>query len=141
MTSLYNASTNCPACNGSSPTNPKRALIIVTDGLADYGSRSIPSSEGPIDPANCTAMKNLGYNVYVLYTTYITTPTNLVLPFSNSQLLPYLNGTQAPTMAGSLQSCASAPTNYIQASIPADIDAAMTQLLKAALASGGRFTN
>jgi Flp pilus assembly protein TadG len=139
MASLAAAST--AAGNGSSPTSPKKALIIVTDGLADYGSRSIPTTEGPINPANCTAMKNLGYNVYVLYTTYITTPSNLVLPFSNSALLPYLNGTQAPTMAGSLQSCASAPTNYIQASVPADITAAMTQLLKAALANSGRLTN
>ncbi len=139
MASLAAAST--AAGNGSSPTSPKKALIIVTDGLADYGSRSIPTTEGPINPANCTAMKNLGYNVYVLYTTYITTPSNLVLPFSNSALLPYLNGTQAPTMAGSLQSCASAPTNYIQASVPADITTAMTQLLKAALANSGRLTN
>jgi Flp pilus assembly protein TadG len=139
MASLASAST--AAGDGSSPTSPKKALIIVTDGLADYGSRSIPTTEGPLNPANCTAMKNLGYNVYVLYTTYITTPSNLVLPFSNINLLAYLNVTQSPTMAGSLQSCASAPGNYVQASNPADITTAMTQLLQAALANGGRLTN
>jgi hypothetical protein len=127
------------AGDGSSTTSPKRALIIVTDGLADYGSRTIPTSEGPINPANCAAMKALGYNVYVLYTTYITTPTNLIL-VNNTALLPYINGTASPAMVTSLQSCASAPTNYAEASDPAAIASAMTQLLKAALGNGGRFT-
>jgi hypothetical protein len=134
------ASISPKAGDGSSSATPKRALIIVTDGLADYGSRSIPTSEGPIDPKNCTAMKNLGYNVYLLYTTFITAPLDLVL-LNNHALVPYLNGTASPGMAVSLQSCASAPGNYFQASDPAAITAAMTQMLKAALGNGGRFTN
>jgi hypothetical protein len=134
------ATVNTAAGDGSTVTTRKKALIIVTDGLADYGSRSTPTSKGPIDPANCTAMKNLGFNVYVLYTTYITTPSNLLLPFDNIALLPYINGTTSPAMATSLQSCASAPTNYAEASDPAAINTAMTQMLQAALGNGGRFT-
>lgn len=138
MASLANLST--AAGDGSSPATPKKALIIVTDGLADYGSRSAPTSKGPINPADCTAMKALGYNIYVLYTTYITTPSNLVLPFDNIDLLPYIKGTSTPAMATSLQSCASSPANYAEASDPAAITQAMNQLLRAALLSGGRFT-
>lgn len=129
------------AGDGSTMDKRKKALIIVTDGLADYQPRTTPTSKGPINPADCAAMKNLGYSVYVLYTTYITTPSNLVLPFDNINLLPYINGTASPAMVPSLQACASAPTNFAQASDPAAINAAMTQLLQAALGNGGRYTH
>jgi hypothetical protein len=134
------AAANTAAGDGSTQATPRKALIIVTDGLTDYGARTTPTSKGPIDPANCIAMKNLGYSVYVLYTTYITTPSNLLLPFDNINLLPYINGTATPAMATSLKSCASAPSNYAEASDPAAIAAAMTQMLKSALGNGGRFT-
>ena len=138
MRSLAQVST--AAGNGSSEASRKKALIIVTDGLVDYGSRTTPTSKGPINPADCAAMKALGYNVYVLYTTYITTPANLVLPFDNIDLLGYINGTKSPAMAPSLQSCASAPTNFAQASDPVAINTAMTQMLQAALGNAGRYT-
>ncbi len=138
MSALIQEST--AAGDGSTPSSRKKSLIIVTDGLADYGDRTIPTSEGPINPADCTAMKSLGYSIYVLYTTYITTPSNLVLPFGNINLLGYINGTSSPTMAGSLQSCASAPANFAQASDPAAINNAMAQLLQSALNNGGRYT-
>lgn len=136
------------AGNGSSPTNRKQALIIVTDGLADYNPRTIPSSEGPINPADCAAMKSLGYSVYVLYTTFITTPLDAVL-LNNHGLLPYLTGFDdkgnvvnvgEKAMVPSLQSCASAPANFAQASDPAAINTAMTQLLQAAIGNSGRYT-
>jgi Flp pilus assembly protein TadG len=127
------------AGDGSSTASPKRSLIIVTDGVADYGSRQIPSTEGPINPADCNAMKALGYSVYVLYTSYITNPQDWIL-VNNTALKAYVDGTASPTMVSSLQSCASAPTNFAEASDPVAIDAAMTQLLKAALGNGGRFT-
>ncbi len=128
------------AGDGSTVDKRRKALIIVTDGLVDYQPRTTPTSKGPINPADCVAMKNLGYNVYVLYTTYITTPSNLVLPFDNIDLLGYINGTKSPAMIPSLQSCASAPTNFAQASDPAAINTAMTQMLQAALGNGGRYT-
>ena len=115
------------AGDGSTTDKRKKALIIVTDGLADYQPRTTPTSKGPINPADCAAMKTLGYSVYVLYTTYITTPSNLVLPFDNINLLGYINGTSTPAMIPSLQSCASAPANFAQASDPTAINNAMTQ--------------
>jgi len=138
MRSLFRESTE--AGNGSSMEKRKKALIIVTDGVVDYGNRTAPASKGPINPADCTAMKNLGYNVYVLYTTYITTPSNLLLPFDNIELLGYINGTKSPAMVPSLQSCASAPINFAEASDPTAIKAAMSQMLQAALGNGGRYT-
>lgn len=130
---------NRQAGNGSSAENRKQALIIVTDGLVDYGDRRAPYRKGPINPADCAAMKNFGYNVYVLYTTYITTPKELVLPFDNIELLDYINGTKSPAMIPSLQACASAPTNFAEASDPDAINAAMSQMLQAALGNGGRY--
>jgi Flp pilus assembly protein TadG len=137
MKSLVNVSSQ--AGDGSSALKPRKALIIVTDGIIDLGSRTIPSSKGPILPTDCAAMKNLGFNLFVLYTTYITTPPDLLLQFGNDLLLPYINGTTSKGLVPSLQSCASTPTNYAEASDPVAINTAMTTMLKAALASGGRF--
>lgn len=128
------------AGDGSSMANRKKALIIVTDGLADYGNpRSIPDRKGPIKPADCAAMKNKGYNVYVLYTTYITDPRPLLLPFDNDGLYDYINSTASSAMISSLQACASAPSNFAQASDPTAIKTAMSQMLQAALNNGGRY--
>lgn len=131
------------AGDGSSKESRKKALIIVTDGLVDIEPlRRVPDTKGPLKPADCAAMKNLGYNVYVLYTTFVTSPVKYVLIF-NEDLLPYLNDTNGPgtsPMALALQACASAPANFAQASDPDAIKAAMSQLLKAALANGGRYT-
>ena len=136
------ASGSTAAGDGWSAASRKKALIIVTDGLADYKPRHIPDSEGPINPADCAAMKNLGYRVYVLYTTFVTSPLDAVL-LNNHGLLPYLtdtNGTGTSPMALALKACASAPANFAQASDPAAITTAMSQLLQAALGNGGRYT-
>ena len=98
----------------------------------------IPTTEGPIDPTNCDAMKALGYSVYVLYTTYFTTPgpfQSILSCLITEPLLPYLAPPATPGIG-----CASSPSNYQAASNPADINAAMTELLKSALGNGGRFT-
>ncbi len=136
MTQLANSTT--AAGDGSSAASPKKALIIVTDGMADYGSRSIPTTEGPLDPANCSAMKAKGYSIYVLYTPYSSDPT--VLVFGNSALAPYLNGTASPGMVASLQACASSPNDFAQASDTTTIIADMNQMVQSALGAGGRFT-
>ena len=138
------AAASSAAGDGSTLATPRKALIIVTDGVKDYptipggNNRPIPSNEGPIDPRNCDAMKALGYSVYVLYTTYFTTPGPLPVDpvlLYNRALAPYLAPPATPGIG-----CASSPSNYQAASNPADIDAAMTELLKSALGNGGRFT-
>lgn len=130
-----------PPGDGSSTTKRRKALIIVTDGMADYYTdrvkktgRVIPESEGPIKAADCAGMKNLGYSIYVLYTTYIATPPDLMLRFDRS-LAPYVS-----SIVPALKSCASAPTNYAEASDPNAINTAMMQLLQSALSNSGRYT-
>ncbi len=128
-----------PAGDGSTAATPKKALIIITDGMADYGSRSIPSTEGPLDPANCQAMKDKGYTVYVLYTSYSTDYPQVLL--NNQQLATYINGTSASGMVPRLQACSSNPaTGFIQASNPADIYTGLNKLLQVAVGSAGRYT-
>lgn len=141
MTELVTASAKTsPAGDGSSTTKRRKALIIVTDGMADYykdgknDGRVIPDSEGPIKAADCAGMKSLKYSIYVLYTTYIATPTDLMLHF-DPNLAPYV-----PSIVPALKSCASAPTNYAEASDPTAINTAMTQLLQSALSNSGRYT-
>ena len=127
-----------PAGDGSTQLVPKKALIIVTDGIADYGSRLIPTSEGPMDPADCLAIKAKGYQVFVLYTTY-STDYPLVL-LNNQNLATYINGTGPGSLVGNLQACASGSQNFIQASSPADIQAGLTQLLSVAVGSAAKYT-
>jgi Flp pilus assembly protein TadG len=124
--------------DGSTAAAAQQAMIIVTDGMEDWGSREIPAAEGPITPDNCAAAKAKGITVYVLYTTYDADSS--VLLYTNSALAPYLAGTESPGMVASLQACASQPSDFIQATNAAAITAAFNTLLLTALASAGRFT-
>jgi Flp pilus assembly protein TadG len=121
--------------DGTTPATPKKVLIIVTDGVADYPPRSIPSSKGPLNPANCSAIKALGFAVYVLYTTYSSDPTALL---NNAQLGTYLTGSPS-AMDVALQSCASAPGNFQEAVDPATTVTALNQMLLSAIGTAGRF--
>ena len=109
----------------------------MTDGLQDPASRAISA----FDPSSCTAFKNMGYKIYVLYTPYYS----LMNPY-------YLNGTTpspasivqaAPTATNSipynLQQCASSPSNYLEASDSTSIAAALQTFLKQALASNAHI--
>jgi hypothetical protein len=131
-----------PAGDGSTAFRPKKALIIVTDGMQDTGNQQTGigpgATLGPMDPANCQAMKNKGYAVYVLYTSYSSDPSVLA---NDSALGAYLTQEGgASTMAQRLAACASQPANFLEAGDPADIQAAMRTLLQSALTSSGRFT-
>ena len=126
------------AGDGSTPAQPKKALIIITDGIADYNPRVIPTSEGPMDPADCQAMKDKGYQVFVLYTTY-STDYPLVLLF-NQGLANFINATGPGSLSGNLQACASSPQDFIQASSPADIQAGLSQLLSIAVGNAATYT-
>jgi Flp pilus assembly protein TadG len=154
MSSLVTGS--AAAGDGSTQAKAKKSLIIVTDGIQDWGGRSMVDNyslsagdgsnangaEGPISLHDCDAIKALGYTVYVLYTTYITTPTSIVI--YNESLVPYVTGSgeanTAYDLQGNLQGCASAPGNYAEASSPAAITAALQSMVQAALNSGARLT-
>ncbi len=144
MTGLTAAAS--PSGDGGNPRRARKALIIITDGIQDWGGRAIVpgyslaagdaanpnGAEGPISPHDCDAIKTLGYSVYVLYTTYLTSPTSLVI--YNEELVPYINGvTGTPyDLPTNLMGCASSPANFLQASEPAEIQSALQSLAAAA---------
>jgi Flp pilus assembly protein TadG len=126
--------------NGNTSTTPLKSLILVTDGLEDdNNTQAVPSTEGPINSAICDGFKQAGYTVYVLYTPYNSEP--VYLPNGNFALQPYITGATAPSILSALQACASSPTDVIQATAPADIQAGMTTLIDEAVGSTTRLTN
>jgi hypothetical protein len=121
---------------GSSP--PQKVLFFVSDGVADEpdpGSCSQPLTgnrwQEPVNLALCTAIKNRGIKIAVLYTRY------LQLPFSgsgsnswfNTWILPFWSNI-SPTM----QSCAS-PGLFFEVSPTQGISQAMSALFQKVVAT------
>jgi Flp pilus assembly protein TadG len=127
------------AGNGNTAAQPKKSLILVTDGVEDDTEpQSIPSTEGPVNPSVCNAFKTAGYTVYILYTPYNSAP--VYLPF-NMALQPYITGADTPSILSALQSCATSAADVVQATSPSDIQAGLTALLQQAVGSTTRLTN
>ena len=125
--------------DGSTALKPRKSVILVTDGIEDdTNPQSVPSTEGPIKPSVCNAMKNAGYTIYVLYTPY--NPEPQYLPF-NMALQPYITGAATPSVLSALQSCASSPSSVIVATAPDQIQAGMITLINEAVGSTTRLTN
>jgi Flp pilus assembly protein TadG len=113
--------------NGTSQAGdtPQEVLFFVTDGVEDEsvaGSRV----QSLMDPSYCTAIKNRGIRIAVLYTAYLPLPTNA---WYNSYVAPF-----QPNIGPTLASCAS-PGLYFQVSVDQDISAAMTALFNTAVAT------
>ena len=125
-TALLNINSIMP--NPGSGTNnagdtPQEVLFLVSDGVEDEnvaGSRQ----QSVLNVANCTAIKNRGIRIAVLYTEYLPLPTNA---WYNSYIAP-IQSNIAPTM----QQCAS-PGLYFEVQTGGDISAAMTQLFQTAV--------
>ncbi len=125
--------------NGNTAATARRSLLLVTDGVEDdTNPQSIPSTEGPINPAICTAIKNAGYTVYILYTPYNSEPAYLP---NNMPLQPYITGANSPSILSALQSCAGSSSNVIQANSSADIQAGMIELIDEAVGNTTRLSN
>ncbi len=138
MSTLATTYLTTKAGNGATIKTPRKALIIVTDGLNDPSSRAMTA----FDPSNCATFKNNGYSIFVLYTPYYS----LMNPY-------YFNGTN-PSVASiaqaastatnsipyNLQQCASSPDNYIEAKSKDAINAAMEKFLQQAMATPARIT-
>lgn len=120
--------------NGSSAANPRKNLFIVTDGMSDYNAAS-GRLEGPIDTTQCTNFKNLGFTIYVLYTVYYPLPNEYYL----QNIKQFAEPTNTSSIVTALQSCASYPSTFFQASDSASINAAMQEMLRIALTSPGRL--
>ena len=109
--------------DGLSSVAPQKVLFFVSDGVSDAnvgGVRTI----APINPALCTAIKNRGIRIALLYTTYLPLPTNA---FYNTYVAPF-SSTIGPTM----QSCAS-PGLYFEVSPTQGIPEAMSALFQKVL--------
>ncbi|BBB95738.1 MULTISPECIES: TadE/TadG family type IV pilus assembly protein [Bradyrhizobium] len=120
---------------------PMKYLFFVSDGVADEPNSSClkPISGGnrcqsPINPALCTAIKNRGIKIAVLYTTYLQLPTNSwymtwIDPFNQGPFGPSPNS----QIAQNMQACAS-PGFYFEVSPTQGIADAMNALFKKAVA-------
>ncbi len=105
---------------------PQEVMFLVTDGVEDevsttcsdplYGTRC----QSPINPALCTAIKNRGIRIAVLYTDYFQVTSN---SWYESWIAPFQSN-----IAPQLQSCASSPNLFYEASIGTDLGAALQTL-------------
>jgi Flp pilus assembly protein TadG len=140
-----NSAISSPGAGTSSA--PLKYLFFVSDGVADEVNSSClmtmtnatwgniaPRCQEPINPALCTAIKNRGIKIAVLYTTYLALPTN---SWYNSWIAPFNAGPWGPSpnsqIALNMQSCAS-PGLYFEVSPTQGISQAMTTLFQKAVA-------
>ena len=111
--------------SGASSSQPQKVLFLVSDGVTDEvnpsGGCSQPTVTGsdpqtnqsyvrcqePVNVALCTAIKNRGIKIAVLYTTYLPLPTNA---WYNSYIAPF-----SPSISANMQSCAT-PGYYFEVS-------------------------
>ena len=108
---------------------PQEVLFIVTDGVVDEVNSSTCTQpltgtrcQEPLTPALCTAIKNRGIRIAVLYTSYLPIPSNT---WYEDWIAPF-----QPTISTEAQSCASAGLFY-QAAIGEDLGAALSNLFEA----------
>ncbi|MGH7085241.1 MAG: pilus assembly protein TadG-related protein, partial [Acetobacteraceae bacterium] len=104
---------------------PQEVLFFVTDGVEDEdvnGGRQM----SVINTDLCSAIKNRGIRIAVLYTEYLPLPTN---SFYNSNIAPFQS-----TIGPTLEACAS-PGLYFEVKTGGDISAAMAALFQLAVQS------
>ncbi|HUN51129.1 MAG TPA: pilus assembly protein TadG-related protein [Candidatus Sulfotelmatobacter sp.] len=103
---------------------PQEVLFIVTDGVEDEavsGTRTYSFTAG----STCTAIKNRGIRIAILYTTYRAIPIDY---WYNT----YIKGTVQNNIVPSLQACAS-PNLFFEVDVGGDISGAMQKLFQTAV--------
>jgi Flp pilus assembly protein TadG len=154
FSSLFPALNNAISTPGTGTASaPLKYVFFVSDGFADesnascavtmtnsYWGNKTPRCQSPINPSLCTALKNRGIIVAVLYTTYGLEPmldTNNNPTWYNSWVAPYNGGSSGPSanvpIAANMQACAS-PGYYFEVSPTQGISAAMNTLFRKAVA-------
>lgn len=144
-----NFTTIMPQINAAIPTPgagtssaPQKFLFFVSDGVADEANPAClkPTTNGtrcqsPINPALCTAIKARGVQIAVLYTTYLSLPSNA---WYNQWIAPFNTGPYGPSpnsqIAQNMQSCAS-PGYYFEVSPTDGISQAMNALFQKAVSN------
>jgi len=111
---------------GASAGSPEKILFFVSDGVGDAYKPSTCTKkttsgrcQEPIDTTQCEVLKNKGYRIAVLYTTYLPLPTN---DWYKKWISPFQS--EIPTR---MQSCAS-PGLYFEVSPSQGIEDAMNAL-------------
>jgi hypothetical protein len=120
---------------------PQEVLFIVTDGQNDYNPASRVYKPMDLSGADCTAIKNRGIRIAVLYTVYMPLENNFwehtvepILGYTNGSV-PYLTSAAiTDKIATSLTTCAS-PGLYYAVSTNGDISAALNHLFQEAVAT------
>ncbi len=116
---------------GAKSSTPQEFLFIVTDGVEDAnvnGNRV----QALMDTSLCTAIKNRGIQIAVLYTEYFPLPTN---PW----YMTYINPFQ-PNIGPNMQACASSATLFIAVTTDQDITTAMNTLFQNSLVTAAHLT-
>ncbi len=119
--------------NGTSAATPDKVVFFVSDGVGDSYKPSGCTKkltggrcQEPIDTKLCTALKNKGYRIAVLYTTYLPLPTN---DWYNTWISPFQS-----QIGTKMQDCAS-PGLYFEVSPTEGISDAMSALFKRVITS------
>jgi hypothetical protein len=123
--------------DGSSALTPRAFIFMVTDGMDNNQTYSPFSGSQPQLPnlSFCTAAKNAGYTVSVLYIPYVKLTSSTPSTAGETATVNNL----APSISASLQSCAS-PNFFYTANSAADINNAMQAMFAQAL-QFARLTN
>jgi Flp pilus assembly protein TadG len=124
--------TAIPAPGPGTQASPQKVLFFVSDGVADennpHGCSEQTVSGGrcqePINTALCTAIKDRGIMIAVLYTTYLPLPTNA---WYNQYIAPFSNA-----ISPAMQACAS-PGLFFAVSPTQGISEAMAALFQNAV--------
>lgn len=118
---------------GASSASPEKIIFFVSDGVGDSYKPSACTKkttsgrcQEPIDIKYCTKLKEKGFRIAVLYTTYLPLPTN---DWYNSWIKPF-----QPEIGARMQQCAS-PGLFFEVSPSQGISDAMTALFKKAITS------
>tara|TARA_R110002020_G_scaffold110627_19_gene255570 strand:- start:3880 stop:5169 length:1290 start_codon:yes stop_codon:yes gene_type:complete len=114
--------------SGLTAASPEKILFFVSDGVGDsYKPADCTKKttggrcQEPIDVKHCTALKEKGYKIAVLYTTYLPLPTN---GWYNDWIKPFQS--EIPT---TMKQCASSGL-FFEVSPTEGISEAMTTLFK-----------
>jgi hypothetical protein len=113
---------------GMAGSTPQEILFIVSDGVDDNvknGSRN----QALFDTSYCTAVKNRGIRIAVLYTEYLALPNTSINSWYTTYIAPF-----QPQIGSNMQSCAS-PGLYTKVSTDQDISSAMVALFQQAVAT------
>jgi Flp pilus assembly protein TadG len=146
---LTDMNTEIPAPgDGTSSSSPQKFLFFVSDGVQDAATASCLKTttpgqdpktgtnytrcQSPLNTKFCTAIKNRGIKIAVLYTTYLALPTN---DWYTTWIAPFNKGPYGPSpnseVAANMQACAT-PGYYFEVSPTQGIADAMTALFQKA---------